>query len=187
MDLSKFIVTYDNVLDENLCKNGIDMFDKDASIVARLDSDVFNFNCINVTEEVEIKNNVQWNPLHQQVVISIKSYGEKYMKDLDVERYWPRQNSLEQVKLIKYQHKTEDQFKRHIDVGDHNSARRFLTYHMFLNEVEGGEIVFDDIDFTVEPKQGRVVMFPSTWTYAHSYRPPVGQDKYALTTYLHYT
>ena len=89
--------------------------------------------------------------------------------------------------MIKYQHKTEDQFKRHIDVGDHNSARRFLTYHMFLNEVEGGEIVFDDIDFTVEPKQGRVVMFPSTWTFPHSYMPPKGDDKYAISTYLHYT
>ena len=82
MDLSKFIVVYDNVLDANLCKNAIDMFDKDSSIVARLDSDVFNFNCINVTEEVEIKNNTQWNPLHQQVVLSIKSYGEKFCSNL---------------------------------------------------------------------------------------------------------
>ena len=187
MDLSKFIVTYDNVLDENLCKNAIDMFDKDPSIVARLDSDVFNFNCINVTEEVEVKNNTKWNPLHQQVVIAIKTCGESYMKDLDVERYWPRQNSLEQVKLIKYQHKTQDRFERHIDVGDYNSAKRFLTYHMFLNDVEGGSVYFNDMDVEIKAKRGRLVLFPSTWTYAHSYMAPKDVDKYAITTYLHYT
>ena len=49
MDLKDFIISYDNAIDENLCKNAIDMFDKDPSIVARLDSEVFNFNCINVT------------------------------------------------------------------------------------------------------------------------------------------
>ena len=69
MDLSKFIVTYDDVLDVNLCKIAIDMFDKDPSIVARLDSDIFNFNCINVTEEVEIKKNTKWDPINQQVIL----------------------------------------------------------------------------------------------------------------------
>ena len=67
MDLKDFIISYDNAIDENLCKNAIDMFDKDPSIVARLDSEVFNFNCINVTEEVEIKKNTKWDPLHQQL------------------------------------------------------------------------------------------------------------------------
>ena len=187
MDLDHFIVTYDDVLDENLCKNAIDMFNKDQDSVSRFDAEMASFNCVNITEEVEIKHNTLWDPLNQQVLTSIKSCGEKYMIDKDCERYWPRQNALEQVKLLKYQHKTADRFERHIDVGDHNSARRFLTYHFFLNDVEGGSVYFDDIDYEVKAKRGRLVFFPSTWTYAHSYMPPKDQDKYAITTYLHYT
>ena len=93
------------------------------------------------------------------------------MKDLDCERYWPRQNSLEQVKMMKFQHRTADHFNRHIDVGDYASARRFVTYHMFLNDdFEDGDIHFDDIDYAIPAKRGRIVMFPATWTFAHSYR-----------------
>ena len=58
---------------------------------------------------------------------------------------------------------------------------------MFLNDVEGGSVYFNDIDVEIKAKRGRMVLFPSTWTYAHSYMPPKDQDKYAITTYLHYT
>ena len=120
--------------------------------------------------------------------MAIKKCGESFMKDVECERYWPRQNSLEQIKVNKYQHKTSDRFDRHIDVGDHNSARRFLTYVIYLNDVEeGGATYFNDVDLEIPAKCGRVLMFPSVWTFPHSYMPPKTEDKYAISTYLHYT
>ena len=146
------------------------------------------FSSINLSDEVENKKVSKWNPVSQQVILAIKSCGENYMKQVDCERYWPRQNSLEQVKINKYQHKTSDRFDRHIDVGDHNSARRFLTYVIYLNDIaEGGATYFNDIDLEIPAKCGRVLMFPSTWTFPHTYLPPKNEDKYAISTYLHYT
>ena len=187
MDLSKFVVTYDDVLDVNVCRNAVDLFEQSVDSVIRYDSEMCSFSCINITDETEIKHNNKWDPINQQLILAIKLCGERYMKQVDCERYWPRQNSLEQVKMNKYQHKTADRFDRHIDVGDYNSARRFLTYHMYLNDVEGGATYFNDMDLEISAKCGRILMFPSTWTFPHSYMPPKGEDKYAISTYLHYT
>jgi hypothetical protein len=185
--MDKFIVSYDDILDENLCKNAILMFDQDKDHVERFDQEMCGFSALNITDLVEKAQINIWNPVHNQILMAIKTCGERYIQDLDCERYWPRNNSLEQVKIIKYQHKTQDRFERHIDVGDYNSAKRFLTYHMFLNDVEGGSVYFNDIDVEIKAKRGRLVLFPSTWTYAHSYMSPKDADKYAITTYLHYT
>ena len=187
MDLKDYIVTYDDVLDENTCKNAIEFFNEDNDSIVRFDAEMCGFSMVNLTEQCEVKKNAKWEPVNHQVIRTIKECGERYIKDVDCERYWPRQNSLEQVKINKYQHKTADRFDRHIDVGDHNSARRFLTYHMFMNDVDGGAVYFNDIDLEIPAKCGRILMFPSTWTFPHSYMAPKDEDKYAISTYLHYT
>ena len=51
MDLKKYIITYDDVLDENLCKNAIDLFDRDVESVVRYDNEMCGFSSINITEE----------------------------------------------------------------------------------------------------------------------------------------
>ena len=72
--------------------------------------------------------------------------------------------------------------------GDHDSARRFLVLFFYLNDVEeGGETYFQDIDFTVQPKEGRLLIFPPTWMFPHAGLKPVSNDKYIAGTYLHYT
>lgn len=75
------------------------------------------------------------------------------MKDLGCESYWPNKNSLEQVKVVKYLSSEGDRFDLHIDMGDAESAKRFLAIQFFLNAVEeGGEVFFPTLDHTVTPK-----------------------------------
>lgn len=54
----------------------------------------------------------------------------------------------------------------HHDYIDHHIERpcgvRILTAFLYLNDVEeGGETHFPDLDLTVAPKQGRVLLWPS--------------------------
>ncbi|BCU94503.1 MAG: hypothetical protein CM15mV5_1640 [uncultured marine virus] len=47
------------------------------------------------------------------------------------------------ARIKKYTKNTEDQFAPHVDVGDHASAKRFLAFLVYLNDVEeGGETNF---------------------------------------------
>ena len=75
----------------------------------------------------------------------------------------------------------------HIDVGNADSAKRFLAYKIFLNDVdEGGEMEFPQVGLKIKPQQGDVVVYPPGWTYPYSDNAPISNDKYELTTYLHY-
>ena len=51
--MDRFIVTYDDILDENLCKNAILMFDQDKDHVERFDQEMCGFSALNITDLVE--------------------------------------------------------------------------------------------------------------------------------------
>jgi hypothetical protein len=75
----------------------------------------------------------------------------------------------------------------HVDVGDSISARRFLVFFLYLNDVaEGGETEFPDLDLTISPECGKLLVFPSIWTYLHRGNVPISNDKYILGSYKHY-
>jgi len=61
-----------------------------------------------------------------------------------------------------------------------------------LNDVnEGGETVFQlnrevSPSIKVQPKTGKLLMFPPLWTHPHLALPPVSGPKYIVGGYLHY-
>ena len=59
---------------------------------------------------------------------------------------------------------------------------RHLTYIFYLNEVDEGWTQFYNGN-QVQPKTGRLLLFPSTWTYIHQGYPPK-QDKYIVTGWV---
>jgi hypothetical protein len=59
--------------------------------------------------------------------------------------------------------------------------RRHLTGVGFLNDVKtGGQLLFPQQNFFVNPEAGKFVIFPSGWTHAHKTLPPVGQSRYVF-------
>tara|TARA_R100000353_G_scaffold5149_1_gene7330 strand:- start:50 stop:688 length:639 start_codon:yes stop_codon:yes gene_type:complete len=59
---------------------------------------------------------------------------------------------------------------------------RHVTYIFYLNEVDEGWTQFYNGN-QVQPKTGRLLLFPSTWTYIHQGYPPK-QDKYIVTGWV---
>jgi hypothetical protein len=58
---------------------------------------------------------------------------------------------------------------------------RILTYIWFLNDVSnGGEIEFGDKDLIITPEAGKLLIFPSTWTYSYKQNYPLSNDKYLI-------
>jgi len=66
---------------------------------------------------------------------------------------------------------------RHTTVENHE---RCITFIWYLNDVAvGGETEFRG-DFAVKPEVGKLILFPSTWTYPHSSKPVISNDKYIM-------
>ena len=60
-------------------------------------------------------------------------------------------------------------------------SRRHLTGVGFLNDVKsGGQLLFPQQGFSVNPEVGKFVIFPSGWTHSHKTLPPVGQSRYVF-------
>ena len=99
----------------------------------------------------------------------------------------PQSFSIEEVRVKRYCNDGIDAFDTHVDVGDHNSARRFLVCFLYLNDVEeGGTTDFPKIEHTITPKCARILVFPPNWMYRHAGRPVTKGVKYILGSYLHY-
>ena len=63
-------------------------------------------------------------------------------------------------------------------------SSRKLVIQLYLNTVEeGGETEFLYINKRVKSKQGRLIIFPAAFTHTHRGNPPIGQDKYIVSTW----
>jgi prolyl 4-hydroxylase len=66
------------------------------------------------------------------------------------------------------------------------TASRQVSVIVYLNDVtEGGETSFD-AGTAVEPRAGRVLVFPSSFCFQHRGNPPVSNSKYVLVAWLHF-
>ena len=56
---------------------------------------------------------------------------------------------------------------------------------MYLNDVKkGGETEFLNQNERIEPKAGRICIFPADFPYVHRGNPPLQEDKYILTSWF---
>ena len=63
------------------------------------------------------------------------------------------------------------------------SARK-LVVQLYLNTIhEGGETEFLYLNKRIKAKRGRLIIFPAAFTHTHRGNPPIGQDKYIVSTW----
>ena len=123
--------------------------------------------------------------LHEHIII--------YKKDVGIDdRAWPNKYGFEELRMKRYLPNDKDEIQFHVDVEDHSSAKRFLVFFWYLNDVNlGGETTFQlnrnvPPKIKVQPREGRLLIFPPLWTHPHIASRPVDTTKYIIGGYLHY-
>lgn len=182
-ELNDLIHIYEDALESNICDFLISLFDQVVDKHERYDNEGKpNFTQLNLTENKELTSEV--NIIHNHIIKKIFEYRDKYYEFID-QRAFPEEHALEQFRIKKYNPGGDDRFDTHVDVLNHESARRFLSFMWYLNDVEtGGHTIFKDL--SIQPKKGTLVMFPPLWMYPHRGDPPISGPKYILSAYLHY-
>jgi len=170
------VQVFDNVLTEDLCYNLIELFEDSQKHHEYLNEDYKPcFTQLNINN-----SNPEIVPfLVKQVQ---KSYG-KYSVELN-KKFLPRLKLLEEFRIKRYLANGEERFDEHVDVVNHQSAKRCLAFLFYLNDNDGFTN-FPEQEVKIEPKCGRVLVFPPTWEYPHAGLPPTN-TKYILSTYIHY-
>lgn len=186
-NLAHYVRVYDDVFEPEFCNKLIKTYDGlESSEYMRKsehswEQDYRSFVEVNICSEPAFKDFV--GSYYSRVDEVYKHY-----KSVVKNSFYPPQYSFEDGRMKKYEANDHDQFGWHVDVGDKYSAERFLVMFCYLNDVaEGGETEFEsDLGFTVEPKCGRIVVFPPMWMWPHRGKKPISNSKYILSTYLHY-
>ena len=183
--LTDYVRTYPNVLSESVCQTIIKNFDESDSVYTDREQRP-SFRELNISQRYHAKD-PKWVAEQNLLIDIFDECMDQYMEELDLGADFPAKYSYEEFRLKMYENNNYDQFKEHVDIYDYNSARRFLVVFLYLNDVaEGGETSFSNLQLSVSPKRGRILIFPPTWMYRHAGLPPVSSDKYILGTYLHY-
>ncbi len=187
--LAYYISFRPNVLPDVLCDALVEAYDNnpDMHINWVQSQGKFKFSQFNLTEASKLK---QFENLHNQVVFRTQQAIKQYFIDVDVadsHTQIPEKYAFEHIRINRTANNGKEGFGPHTDVGDYDSARRFVTVLYYLTTVEeGGDAAFPNLGFSCKHTKGSLLIFPSTWQYLHCGFKPLSSPKYIMTTFLHY-
>jgi hypothetical protein len=115
--------------------------------------------------------------IHNQYRMLLNATALGYVRTFGIaEQFW--QGGYD---LLKYSGGQE--YHTHYDSGP--AMRRMITSLCYLNDdYEGGELEFPNFNVKIKPKPGMLILFPSTFAYAHKAYPVSEGTKYTLVTWL---
>tara|TARA_E500000331_G_scaffold3457_1_gene3468 strand:+ start:290 stop:907 length:618 start_codon:yes stop_codon:yes gene_type:complete len=185
--LIDYIKVYDDICDKETCDGIVELFESQEehhSYIDRLTRPTFTE--MNISQRYAARD-VAWMGFQKEVQAMFVEAVSTYMDELDLGPDFPAKYAFEEFRVKRYRHNSTDEFADHVDVGDYNSARRFLVCFLYLNDVEdGGTTDFPKINCAITPKCARILVFPPNWMYRHAGRPVTKGTKYILGSYLHY-
>lgn len=189
-NLAHYVRVYDDVFEKDFCDSLIKLYDKNVKDGSELyrrsdhrwEQDYRGFG------ELAIAQSDDFKPHIKKYYERISEVYSHYKNAVDNE-FFPDKHAFEDCRMKKYEPDNHDQFGWHIDVGDKASSSRFLAVLTYMNDIpegEGATRFRSNVDFTVSPKCGRILVFPSSFMYPHIGEKVTTDAKYIISSYIHY-
>ena len=186
--INNFIGVYDNYISPEECNKAIKLFedqDKFNNTLNRLD-----FEQAPVTQKQDQQYfagatniNVWWEDL-KSLIVNFDMAWNHYIKTTGADTAY--QSFFFTDMKIQKTLPTEGYHVWHIEHGKgfSNEPRAFV-FSVYLNDIkEGGETEFLHFSKRVQPKTGRIVIWPAGFPYLHRGNPPLSGEKYILTSWM---
>lgn len=126
------------------------------------------------TDKVIDKYAVPLNELLMPITERLYEYSDGYSATFSSEEssHW---------QCLKYD--SGNTFKRHHD--DHGSFRSRISLVYYVNDdYEGGGLEFHNFNQVVDPISDSLLIFPSSYLFAHTSQPIISGTKYSITRFL---
>jgi hypothetical protein len=186
--IENFIGMYDNYITEEECNKAIKLFENQYKFNKTMNRQVFeNASPLRKKDNQYFANqdtiDVWWDELKNMIHnfdIALQHYLKytgAYENDLPLHYT---------VLKIQKTLPTEGYHVWHIEHGrGFSNEPRALVFSIYLNDVkEGGETEFLHQSMRVQPKKGRIVIWPAGFPYVHRGNPPLKGEKYFLTSWM---
>lgn len=184
--MEHFIRTYDDVLSEAFCAEVINRFDADPLRFKGLCSGVDDNPELNpshkVTTELIISGAPIWKDVEDVFQREFVHHMNLYAEDFSDISSIAGNLTSEPFRIKKYE--IGGFFNWHIDCAGVD-FHRVVAIQFYLNDVsDGGETEFDYQALSIKAARGRVIMFPTVWTYRHRGAEVVSNPKNVCTNYI---
>jgi Rps23 Pro-64 3,4-dihydroxylase Tpa1-like proline 4-hydroxylase len=183
-----------------LCNDIINLYEqnsdkhRDGTVIAGMFKHIKDTTDMLIPKNYDIEENVVWQKisetLHAELQENIKIYTDnltfdKLIKD-NCKLLGSSELHVDNFMIQKYA-KLSGKYTYHDDfiAEPINNRYRVITYIWYLNTVEeGGHTEFFG-SHLIKPEQGKLLLFPSSWTFPHCGKVPISDDKYIITGWFH--
>jgi len=194
--MTEYIVLEKKSIPDLLCTTIIELFEKEEHKCEGVTLSGVNKKVKKTTDFVIPKNNEVWKDiekfLYEELSRNIKKYKKKIMGsgydrennyNIEYDTFENAPLFTESFMIQKYE-KNNGKYVYHNDFARKDNSHRVITFLWYLNTVEeGGETVFWD-NYKIRPEEGNLLLFPATWTYPHTGKMPLSDNKYIITGWL---
>jgi hypothetical protein len=187
--INNFIGVYDNYITKEECNKAIKLYEEQnkfnntinrigfekASILQKQDQQYF---------AMPGNIDIWWESL-KPMMVNFDLAWNHYIKNVGADDAYGVPFHFTDLKIQKTL-PTEGYHVWHIEhgKGQSNESRAFV-FSIYLNDVEeGGETEFLHFSKRVQPKTGRIVIWPAAFPYLHRGNPPLSGEKYILTSWM---
>lgn len=198
---SNFILEIENSLSPEICKHIIERFEKDPNKVqsmvgvsdnpetSRMDLTLRN------SKEVRISWSQEWNDIDIIISRSLKDAIKRYKDEIEnfagsigEDRTWIScnlvcLNNLSDCGYVVQRVEKNTGYRWHHDFSFKNNILSCIWYLNDMDEEDGGVTEFIN-GRKIQPKAGKLLMFPATWTNIHRGNVIKEKHKYMCTTGL---
>jgi hypothetical protein len=190
VNITNFIGVYDNYITKEECNKAIKLYenqDKFNKTVNRLGSE--NTSILQKQDQqffaAKDNLNVWWEDL-KSMMLNFDLAWNHYIKNTGCADAYGQEKFFYTTLKIQKTLPTEGYHVWHVEHGEgfENEPRAFV-FSIYLNDVaEGGETEFLHFSKRVQPKAGRIVIWPAGFPYLHRGNPPLSSKKYILTSWM---
>jgi hypothetical protein len=189
IDNMELLYVNENSLSKELCDEMIQLFEKSNDRYNGITGSGVNAH-IKDTTDLLITGQPEWSKisdtLGRELNHNILAYVTKYNNMFDSYTiFHDNELRIPTMQIQKY-NKNIGKFVYHDDFKcDFKDLMvRQLSFLWYINDVdEGGETEFWS-KYNIKPKTGKLILFPAHWTYPHSAKKPISNDKYVITGWI---
>lgn len=186
------IKTYKDCLSKNMCNKIIEIFENNEK---KTEGKTFIGVDKNIKDTTDLHSNNlndhhEWKIMETIIRKELNCKLDNYYFDINNGDYSnplfvPYPYTEDSGFQIQKYNQNEGFYKFHNDFHLIEDKFRTLTYLYYLNDViDGGETEFYN-GLKIKPEQGKLLLFPSLWTYTHKGNIPISNDKYILTGWIY--
>jgi len=180
--IKKLIVTYHNVLNDELCNSIIDKFN--TSSIKNVNNNNCNFSFL----KIDTTSDNFWKEIDTLICNIIGKSSNQYLDHIvNLIKIFPYSKFIDKGYTINlYKKKIGFQDLKYNLTWNKSDGATIISFIFFLNTIdEDGEIEFAN-GIKIKPLKGDLLFFPSTWDMMYKHNISNIYDKYIITGDLYY-